>query len=308
MPRKRRKRPTRKEEESKEGGSEKLKVCPSSALPHGDEVRRMRTMLAECRGFDSALCTEAYLSDVMNQPSSKGNGQDKRSFQYTHQKMLNMCAYRHKMEFDRLCNDEKRLHDDSDLATLRRIVKEESYLYWYGFSKLGYPILWVRPILKDWSDRSQERLQADLQYHALVIDFGIRHILPQANHTKFMIVADCSGMGFRHAKISLMRTLITMLTVGYPDRMAEVVILPAPNWALRFFGVLQSFLPRRTASKVHAFGSTTDGIHHLAEFLDPSLLGTNLGGSANHACSHSLQLMLKDAEAKLTQIPIATAC
>jgi hypothetical protein len=83
-------------------------------------------------------------------------------------------------------------------------------LYWHGFDFLGRPILWVRPIRKNWK---QLDIEEEKQMHVLMIEYGIRQM--PSGTTTFCVVADTKNLGLKHTNSQFLNALLAMITTGY---------------------------------------------------------------------------------------------
>jgi len=262
------------------------------ATHNAHRLEDLRKQLEEDKNFDSEIFTDAYLLIVLNQPSANEPG-GMRTFNYALEKMQKCMSWRANFGCRELPCSADELES---VPRLKHITEHESYLYWYGFDYLRRPILWVKPAQKDWNRMSEADVKCDLEYHAMMFECGLRKML-SGGQSQFTIIADCNGLGPSHFNLAIIKQLTSMMSEGYPDRVANIVILPAPIIARGFFKIVKPFLPANLLPKI-SICNLRAGKVHITTLMDVSLLPIELGGN-NHghlevACSLGEQLKFQN--------------
>lgn len=253
------------------------------------------------------LFSDAYLLSVLDQPASSSTKQSqkqmgsvqKRTFEYSLEKLVAILRWRRTFRCDEIPSTmaDMRRRGGPEAETLLDIVTKESYLNWHGYDRSGRPVLWVRPKRKDWT---RQEVRTDLEYHALMFDLGIRMMPPGV--TQMLLVGDADGMGPQHADLTRMQGLIDMLRIGYPDRLGNVVVLPAPLFARAAWTFMQKLAPASLVKKLQIV-SAVRGRELLQEYLGErgleELLPPNLGGKREHTEANDVDLMVRVMHQKM---------
>jgi len=207
----------------------------------------------EARGWSTSHLEDDYLASVLNVPG--------RTFAYARDRKLIRALEWH------------RKVGEVNSAQVAHLVRSGS-MYWHGCDTAGRPILWVRPGLKDWAHLD---VDAEVRYHVFMIEKGIRRM--RRGVTTFAIVASTSGFGLRNVNLKLMRSLLTLATTAYPDRLGALTVAPV-NWAVSaLFGMLRPLMPVRVVGKVKFMRKPHA---ELQQIMDASLIPDFMGGECVH--------------------------
>lgn len=119
--------------------------------------------------------------------------------------------------------------------------------------------------------------------HVLLLEVGV--VMAPEGVYNFTMITDCAGMNVRDGNVALLKRLLALLTVGYPDRMGFALSGPLNTIMRSIMGVLNSWLPGNVRRKVNMFGpSTSDECSPpaFADLLDPEEIPDFFGGPARH--------------------------
>jgi hypothetical protein len=125
-----------------------------------------------------------------------------------------------------------------------------------------------------------------------MFDAGIR-MVGTDRYAPMVIVADASEMSSSHANLDTAQELLVMMRKGYPGRLGEVVIFPAPLVARAAFKVIRPLFPAAVRQKVRMM-SRESGLQALSELGLDQYIPPNCGGS----CSHDDDACDLDAQAR----------
>jgi hypothetical protein len=230
-------------------------------------LARMRVALQARYPESKRLFTDAYLASVMTMPSSK-NAKVMRTFKYARDKLLKSLQWRRDQHVDAVFKHPERLR-----ATLQC-----GSLYFCGYDVKRRPILWVRPKLKNWK---QLDVAKETAMHILLIETCLHQLMP-TGVTQFCLVADARGVGFGQMNVKMMKSLLKVLTTGYPDRLGALAAGPINFFLRGVYRMLSPFIPRNLSKKIKLIGTPNK---HLAYLLgdDTTRLPRFFGGATDHA-------------------------
>eukprot|EP00051_Salpingoeca_urceolata_P002203 m.48085 g.48085 ORF g.48085 m.48085 type:complete len:558 (-) comp11968_c0_seq1:256-1929(-) len=232
----------------------------------GDEVAsRVKMALADvARVYPEYkhLLTTQYIKAVLQAPSRKDPTKP-RSFAYGRDKLLAALKFRREHHLDRITP-----------SSLGNTLACGS-MYWNGYDPEGRPVLWVRPLLKDWKNIS---VAEELRLHAMMIDHGIS-MMPEQVHS-MVLVADATGMGLSQASPALMKALLKLLTEGFPGRLGRLYVGPVNLVVRSLFSVLKPLLPPNLKSKIVLMAEPKQTLCEALGGLDK--VPHHFGGEAVH--------------------------
>eukprot|EP01104_Vermistella_antarctica_P021117 TRINITY_DN9347_c0_g1_i1.p1 TRINITY_DN9347_c0_g1~~TRINITY_DN9347_c0_g1_i1.p1 ORF type:complete len:612 (+),score=119.93 TRINITY_DN9347_c0_g1_i1:141-1976(+) len=223
-----------------------------------EDVRHLRDLLEEEFGREVvAAFSNSYLKRVMAVPG--------RSLERSLLKM--QVALRWRIEFGA-----------SDVtAEMVQAQLNCGSMYWHGVDKNGQPLLWVRPKLKDYKNLDVVK---EIQLVVLFAEDAMR--MSKENDLdidSFTLIANTGGLGFGEFDIGLMKGLMELLTMAYPDRL-EVMYCGPVNWALKcIHKLLSPLLPANVNKKIHLMGNPRK---ELLDVLSPDAVPTFFKGPAVH--------------------------
>uniref|UniRef100_A0A7R9U7G1 CRAL-TRIO domain-containing protein n=1 Tax=Pinguiococcus pyrenoidosus TaxID=172671 RepID=A0A7R9U7G1_9STRA len=210
-----------------------------------ERVRRLRGGLErEHPDLDSRVFTDDYLKNVLAQPDKK-NATQPRSVGYALEKLKNAVRFQ----------KQQQVRPPEELT---EYLKTGS-LYWYGYDTHGRPVLWVRPSKKDYSKFS---LDAELQMHNLMIDYGIRNLLHD-KVTTFCICADTGAMGLTQVRPSLMRGILNIVTKAHPDRLGALYAGPVNPALKTVHAMMSSVMPANLRRKINLCSDAREDLKGL---------------------------------------------
>jgi len=218
----------------------------------GADITRMRDWL-EAEGWAEA---KDFFSDIYLKATLSGHKDGKlRTFQYTAEKLAASLRWRREYGADSIAKEQ----------VARALAP--NHMWWEGTDLAGRPILYVRPALMDLSTYNREEY---LKAHVYLIEEGIRN-MPQGV-ASFVLIADASSLNRHHFDPALMKGLLSVLSVGYPDRLHKLVVGPI-NFVVRAaWALLSRLMPKRLANKVLMVKSPRDYVHQFITPEAPSWL------------------------------------
>mmetsp|Transcript_11362 Transcript_11362/g.27864 ORF Transcript_11362/g.27864 Transcript_11362/m.27864 type:complete len:357 (+) Transcript_11362:357-1427(+) len=216
----------------------------AAASEKSERVAHMRKALA-ARGFSeqAQVLSDAYITTVL---LAHKNGKQ-RTFDYALDKLAESLQWR---------------RDYGAAALTAHDVAQPlapGHMYWRGRDPEGRPILWVRPALMDLATYDRDLY---LKAHVYLLERGLE--LMTGDVTCFVLVADSTGLSQKHMDAKLMRELLKVAQVAYPDRLGALVVGPV-NMIVRGAWVLLSrLMSTRLAEKINLVQSPRA---HLSSLL-----------------------------------------
>eukprot|EP01134_Creolimax_fragrantissima_P004503 CFRG4503T1 len=181
------------------------------------------------------LYSNAYLQSVLSAPD-KYNRHKSRTLTYTRNKLLDALNFRSSFDVPTFTD----AMDMSKYAALN-----SGSIYWHGYDNELRPILWVHPGRKDWKNID---IQHEACIHVLMIEYGIKLMPPGV--TTFTIIACTDQMGFGVINPWFAKTLLSIATKGYPDRLGSLYA-GTVNLPLRaIYSLLSPLMPLRLTNKI----------------------------------------------------------
>lgn len=150
-------------------------------------------------------------------------------------------------------------------------------MYWYGYDFQHRPILWVRPLLKDWKNMSANR-EIEIRAHVFLIELGCQQLMPPGC-TTFTLCTDSANMGLRQVDLRLMHGLLDTCVANYPDRVGMIHGGPLNAILRALIRLYIPLLPSRLRNKVQFM---KDCAEELAPHMSSDLIPFHMGGSADH--------------------------
>mmetsp|Transcript_36384 Transcript_36384/g.71063 ORF Transcript_36384/g.71063 Transcript_36384/m.71063 type:complete len:342 (+) Transcript_36384:348-1373(+) len=217
------------------------RVC---AHREGDMADRMRQVL-KLRGFNEVddVLDDDYIQNVTTRIK---NGKQ-RTFEYSAEKL--QASLRWRREYGAA----KVVYQDVEQSLAPQ------HMVWQGLDLTGRPILYVKPSLMDLSTYDRENY---LKAHVYLLEQGMG-MMPKGT-TTFMLVADASGLGRQHTDIKLMRQLVHIATLAYPDRLGTLMVGPVNMVVRGVWSIVSRLISKNMASKICFVQSPSQAIR---EFL-----------------------------------------
>jgi len=157
------------------------------------------------------------------------------------------------------------------------LVEQMNYgcFYWYGYDRIGHPIVWVRPKLLDYK---RINVPMELKMHMLFLEMGIK-LMMQGKITSFTLVADAKDLGVKDFDYSLMAGLVELVTTVYPDRLEGFWVGPVNSCCKIMLKLLTPLLPERIRNKIHLI---KDVQVELLACIDASDIPDFMNGPSKH--------------------------
>jgi len=216
-----------------------LTIAPGESAIDLAAVARMRACLKE-KGLDPdeepQVFTDRYIHEVM-EVIKEGK---KRTFEYALEKLATCIRWRRHYGADKIL---EAVANNQDQGVLRSLAP--GHMFWSGEDAFGRPILYAKPSLMDLATFDRHDYE---RAHVYLLEQGLRRMRPGV--TSFVLVADATGFGIRHLNLALMRSLLELATVGYPDRLGLLVAGPV-GWAVRaVWAALSGLMSSRMRAKI----------------------------------------------------------
>jgi hypothetical protein len=229
---------------------------PSYTLNAHDQARveTLKKML-DIDDENSFLLRDLYLHTVLSVKN--------RTVNYAAEKMQRAIEWRFQYGAPSITADEVRRQFES------------CSMYWYGYDNENRPIFWARPKQKNWR---QMDAALEIRAHVFMIELGIKYLMPPTC-TTFTLVTDCAHVGYREVDIRLMKGLMEVCSVNYPDRIGSICIGPLTSLVKTLTRMLSPLLPVRLREKAKFLKHTGS---ELKEFMAPEIIPTFMGGTAIH--------------------------
>eukprot|EP00667_Euglena_gracilis_P006713 EG_transcript_6774 len=156
----------------------------------------------------------------------------------------------------------RRLHHVASLSEEEvRFGLESACIFWHRYDRLGRPVLYLRPAQQDMAtaDRAQTLLAI-----CWTLEGGLRLMAPGV--TTCLLVIDARGAGWAHFDIPLTRSIMTMASVGYRDRVDQIVVGPVSAVVTAAWRFCRPLMAQNLRTKILI---TDDPQTELEKLIDP---------------------------------------
>ena len=126
-------------------------------------------------------------------------------------------------------------------------------------------------------DPKTRDLQGSVNAVIYLFEAALKELPP--GQTQFAVLYDRKDFSFRENwDFELLKTVFTMLSANYPERLGAAYVYPAGPPLSWLWGLVKTFLDPRTRAKVRMLGSSVE----LLSCIPAQFLPVSCGGNSTH--------------------------